>query len=219
MKTALRILIFAYVVILSLGQREQGFIPLPRNNLTAGPTVIPIPRLGHEEFKSVLLTPYRPVVTITSTDYPNAYPGGEDRKMIIFSPFGTVIDVVCHDMNLEVSNGCKKDALYISPSGRYDFRDAIGLCGAASCRVTSTSEHITFRFVSNYPQTYHKNDPLRFSCTVSFREASSATVAPVTTAAPTAMTTAAPLTTTSGPFKANSNCTCGAGNEVTHHSF
>ena len=223
MKFTLTIVIFglASCGALHLAQREdlQGFIPIPRNNLTVDPTIIPIPRAG--DWQTATLRPSVALI-LASTNYPNAYPGGEDDKLMIYSPYGTIIDVVCQDINVEVTNGCQKDAMYFSPSGRTDFGDAVGLCGKGSYSLSSTTNRLAFRFVSNYPVSYYKTDPVRFYCRVSYRQAPTTTaVPPATTAVPTtaapSTTTTAAAPTTSAP-KANSTCTCGARNEVKHCS-
>ena len=245
MKLTLTILILACCGGLNLAQQEDlhEFIPIPRNNLTVDPTVIPIPRAGAWGFS---LSPSNPVVMIRSINYPNAYPAGEDLKFFFFAPSGYTIWVSCDEVVLEASSGCTKDFISISPTGRTDFEDGIGFCGQWPYTYSQASKtnRLAFRFVSKYPQSSSPNNPFRFSCKVYIAKTRipvttaapvTTTAAPVTTTSATQTTTAAPKTTTAAPTKtttaapattaassnskANSTCTCGARNEVTGYEY
>lgn len=103
---------------------------------------------------------------LKSPGYPQSYGPNIDCRYTITSPPGTKMDVQCSDFNVEGSQNCQYDVLFMSLSGDVSFRDQQFFCGQGGFTRSTQGNKLAvgFRSDESNPQS---NVPFRYQCQIS----------------------------------------------------
>lgn len=102
---------------------------------------------------------------LKSPGYPQSYGPNIDCRYTITSPPGTKMNVQCSDFNVEGSQNCQYDVLFMSLSGDANFRDQQFFCGQGGFTRSTQGNKLTagFRSDESNPQS---NVAFRYQCQI-----------------------------------------------------